>query len=646
VTTILAVIDVGANLPDERLLRRSLGDADLPGVKRVAVHFEPGVALGISQPASTDAPTEMAAGFAIDERYVALVDGTFYYLEDLSARLGERLDRSTTRGRLVLNAFRRFGPACVDHLEGDYSFAIWDRHTREVFCARDFTGRRPLFLAPWSGGLVVSSSLDSIAALPGFHAEVNPAVVGADAAGLFFAVDDETCMRGVSSLRAGDAVRWQRGKQIVTERYWQPQPTAESLSFSDAAVVLRDLLAEAVSQRMADRAPTAVWMSGGRDSTAVFGAGMHALAVENREASLRPVSRSHPPDDSGREDEAIEEVARHWQATPTWIDAKAVSLFSEMRGRDRWSAESFAQPFESLARALAKASRSCGASVALDGYGGDFLFQVSRAYLADVLTEGRPVAAMREWRAMDRGRVGISGFAQYALQPALPRWARRALGSSWAARRIRGPMQRPIAPWIEPGFARKQDLTARSVALGPDLQPGTTAVQRETEFYLHHQFFPRVNARMTRFALEHGVELRSPLLDRRVVQFALSRPRAERNAAGDTKRLLRASMRGLLPESVLAPRVGKSGTLTTYFAEQMWKDGLNRLQKMLPARELESLGIVRPQALAAAVDQYRALGHRYPHVESLFCTLQAETWLRSRESSRRDHQRTPRVESA
>ena len=644
-TSILAVIDAGVCVPDERALRCSLAVADLPGVNRSAVHFEPGAALGITQPLVAGAGHSLSA-LAIDERYVALVDGTFYYLDDLSTRIGEKVDSSTSPAKLVLKTFRRFGAACVDYLEGDYAFAIWDRHSRKVFCARDFTGRRPLFFAEWSGGLVISSSLDSVASLPGFHAEVNVATVGADAAGLFFALDDETCMRGVSSLRAGNVARWQQGQRIATERFWHPGASSEVLSFGEAASRLRDLLAHAVAQRTSESGPTAVWMSGGRDSTAVFAAGMHAIVSEKRKGSLRPISRSHPPGDSGREDEEIEAVARHWQTSPTWVEANSVSLFSEMRGRDRWSAESFAQPFEGLARALARAAKSAGASVALDGYGGDFLFQVSRAYLADVLADGKPIEALREWRLMDRGRQGMGGFAHYALQPALPRWARRALGGGWSVRRIRGPMQRAVAPWIDSGFERQHGLSERCAKLGPDMQPAVTAVAREAEFYLNHQFFPRVNARMTRFALEHGIELRSPLLDARVVQFALSRPRAERNCAGDTKRLLRESMRGLLPESVLAPRVGKSGTLTTYFAEQMWKDGLERLQQTLPARELQSLGIVRPKALEKAVDQYRALGNRYPHVETLFCTLQAETWLRYRQSSRTNHQPATKMEFA
>jgi hypothetical protein len=133
---------------------------------------------------------------------------------------------------------------------------------------------------------------------------------------------------------------------------------------------------------------------------------------------------------------------------------------------------------------------------------------------------------------------------------------------------------------------------------------------------------------MAGYALEHGVELRSPLLDRRVVDFALTRPREERNQAGDQKRLLRASMRGLLPDSVLAPRSGKTGTLRTYFAFHMCHDGLARLRLIQHRSLLADCGIVDARALSRAIDAFASRGPAYPYMEALFCTLRAEQWLR------------------
>jgi asparagine synthase (glutamine-hydrolysing) len=568
--------------------------------------------------------------FAADDDYVVVADATLYYISDLHRKLGERVNQGASPSRLILSAFRAFGTACVEHLEGDFAFLIWDRHSRRVFCARDFTGRRPLFLAPWRGGFVVATSLDSIAALPDFDPKVNLAAVGADAAGLFFATDDETCIRGVPSLRAGHTAQWSAHEPLVTKRYWYPRSSSLQVPFDEAAVHLRELLATAVTERMSSTGPTAVWMSGGRDSTAVFAAGVHRTRASLPDSALLPLCRSHPRGDSGREDETISEIARHLGVTPHWTNAQDTPLFGGMRYRSRWSAEAFAPPFEGLTRALAQKGRALGSSIALDGYGGDFLFQVSRIYLSDLVARGQVMKAFRDWRVTDGGKEGLRGFFHYGIQPLLPRWATNALRAARGGRSFQASMQRTAPPWIVEGFVRENGLGERFASLGPDAQIGPSGVEREAQFFLTHPFFARVNARIAGFALDHGVELRSPLLDRRVVEFALSRPAEERNNAGDHKRLLRAAMHGLLPESVLAPRRGKSGTLASYFAYHMQKDGLAQLTQLLPARALSDAGIVDSDELARAVARYSVEGPAYPHTESLYCTLQAERWLAAR----------------
>lgn len=631
-TALLGVFDTGAYGPGERAFRDALASALGRGGDCVRVYTEPQAILGVAHRSSHPPSSRVQSpSFAVDDDYVVLADATLYYLSELCRALKGCVSASASPSQLILAAFRAFGPACTDHLEGDFAFLIWDRHARRVFCARDFTGRRPLFLAPWRGGLVVATSLDSIAALPGFDPQVNLAAVGADAAGLLFAADDETCMRGVQSLRAGHSAQWSAREPLVTNRFWHPSPCrAGSLRFGDAAEHLRDLLATAVAERMSMTGSTAVWMSGGRDSTAVFAAGMHAVRSGLVNGTLFPVCRSHPPGDSGREDETIDDIARYWGATPHWTDAQNTPLFAGLRNRTRWSAEPFAAPFEGLTRALAKTGRALESSIALDGYGGDFLFQVSRVYLSDLVARGRVTKALRDWRDMDAANEGLRGFFHYGMQPLLPRWATSALRAVRGSQSFRTSMQRTAPPWIDQGFLREHGLIERFASLGPEAQVGPSAVEREAQFYLTHQFFARVNSKMAGFALDYGVELRSPLLDRRVVQFALSRPAEERNNAGDQKRLLRAAMRGLLPDSVLGPRRTKTGTLTSYFAHHMRNDGIDRLTQVLPARALADAGIIDAKELESAIARFRTEGSTYPHTESLYCTLQAESWLSAR----------------
>jgi asparagine synthase (glutamine-hydrolysing) len=598
----------------------------------VHVYAEPGVTIAVTT-SETDrrqvAPR--SAALAVDNDYVVVADASLYYVPDLLRKLGGAATPAASPGQLVLAAFRAFGGACVDHLEGDFAFLVWNRHTHRVDCGRDFAGRRPLFLAEWGGGLIVATALDSIASLSGFNPQVNNMAVGADAAGLFYSLDDETSMSGVRSLRAGYAAQWKPGGLLHTERVWNPGPiNTSTLTFDDAAECLRDLLASAVRERLSPIGATAVWMSGGRDSPAVFAAGMYSGRRDSADRALIPISWSHPPGDSGHENGAIEQIARFWQVEPHWVDAERIQMFPGFRNRVTWGAEPFAPPFEGLTHGLANAGRELGSSIALDGYGGDFLFHVSRVYLADLVARGHVRRALRDWRAMDGTGAGMRGFFTYGVQPNLPRWARRALGIARGGRPLRDPMEQTAPPWMLPRFMHDYGLEERFESLGPMSRAGPSATERETQFYLSHQFFARISSRMAGFALDHGVEVRSPLLDGRIVHFALSRPREDRNSAGDNKRLLRAAMRGLLPETVLAPQRLKTGTLSSYFDRHMRSDGLARFSEILPARALSEAGIIEPDILARAVARYREEGAAYPHAEALFCTLQAELWLRAR----------------
>jgi asparagine synthase (glutamine-hydrolysing) len=129
-------------------------------------------------------------------------------------------------------------------------------------------------------------------------------------------------------------------------------------------------------------------------------------------------------------------------------------------------------------------------------------------------------------------------------------------------------------------------------------------------------------------ALEHSVELRTPLLDRRVVDFALSRPRRERASGGAVKHLLRGAASGLLPASVLAPRPAKTGVLTDYFARGFRADPAGLVSDTFEAPVLADLGIVDAVSLQQAWLAYQKTGSGSGG--HLYVAFQTELWLKSR----------------
>jgi asparagine synthase (glutamine-hydrolysing) len=134
-------------------------------------------------------------------------------------------------------------------------------------------------------------------------------------------------------------------------------------------------------------------------------------------------------------------------------------------------------------------------------------------------------------------------------------------------------------------------------------------------------------------AREEGVEVRSPLMDARVIAFAAERPREERASRRETKRVLRAAMRGVIPDDVLAPRRVRTGTTGRLFGRAFRDAGAGLVEKAVRDSRLAELGIIEPAALRRGWEAWKASGDGNLGV-ALFLTLQTEFWTRAHDASR------------
>jgi asparagine synthase (glutamine-hydrolysing) len=179
-----------------------------------------------------------------------------------------RIDGAGDDDQRVLDAWERWRERCVEHLQGDYAFAIWDAAAGELFCARDRFGVRPLYYARIDTGLVFSDSLEAVLAHPGVPFE--DLDEGAVADYLVSGTPEEseaTIYAHVRRLAPAHMLTLRRGATPNVRRYWTLQPVAKETP-RDAPARLEAALKAAVADRV--RAPSAVvFMSGGLDSTAL-----------------------------------------------------------------------------------------------------------------------------------------------------------------------------------------------------------------------------------------------------------------------------------------------------------------------------------------------------------------------------------------
>ena len=435
-------------------------------------------------------------------------DASIYYKQDLRCKLAAKGMRigGPTASHLILAAYRAWGDRCVEHLEGDYAFILYDRRYRSVFCARDFGGKRPLHYADLGHTLVLGSTAAAVLAHPDCPDDFNLLHL-AEAAGALWQSSQETAYQAVSLIPAGWSLTWNAGHGAHVQQHWYPpeNSTAKGPPFEEAALELRGLLRRAVDERLSTSGVTSVWMSGGWDSTAVFAAGQLALQDRRNSQQLHPVSVSYPPGDRGREDELIAAAAGHWDVPVHWVDIRNIPLVDDPGACAVHRDEPNAHAYENFSRALARGSRAIGAHVAFDGNGGDQLFQISATYLADLLRTGRWIGLAEEWRALRF--TGFKTFFRVAVQPNLPSLLLDAATAFRGGRRLHGTYERWMPSWTNRRTSPRRSTSASRATCRPG---GGEAARPTSNRCTWGCRFSRMFGIGAGIALEESVEVRSP----------------------------------------------------------------------------------------------------------------------------------------
>lgn len=563
---------------------------------------------------------------------ILAADATLIRREELGAALHGAADHTpgdADDGALLLAAWSTWGEGMTEHVHGDIALVLLDSERRTLFVWRDFVGRRPLYWSELPGGVAVASSVASLVAHPDVPRKLDRLGLAASA-GALFEHPDETAWESIRTLPPGHVLLWKAGSRPQLRRVWHPPrfESGPSIQFDEAAEELQRLILLAVGDRMAGSGHTAVWLSGGWDSPAVYGA-----AVAHGGERVVPVSMSYPPGDRGREDESILTIAAHHSQSVSWASVEEAPLVeAEPIAESAGFEQPFVHPYRIWNRRLAEVTRSAGASVALDGAGGDQLFGLTPVFLAELLRRGRLVSAVRE--AARHGTTGGSlrssmmAWWMWGVRPLLSPGALSLAGLVRGGRVPLGHLERPIPPWLTVDGEPKDALRRRARGWSPG--KGETLGAAESRWYLTSPYAGRILAAQSAAAMEGGVTLLSPLLDERLIRFAATRPREERAGGGETKRLLRSATSEWLPPELLRKRASRTGLSTDYFRRELRRHLPSLLTAVGGLEALEGIGVVSGSSFRESAAEWLA-GRASDEVGlALLCTARTELWVRAR----------------
>lgn len=621
---------VGAAAEAHRgIVARMLGAMPNRGQRHLITTLPDGAVIGASTLDWQRPWTGDAIGRCGDVWVVA--DATLYYVDSLREKLRQAgiVPASGAPADLIAAAVQRWGADAASYVEGDFAFVAVDTASRRIVAARDWSGLRTLYFRRIEQGLAFATEAWPLMTEgPLGAAQLNLPWLCEAASGRFES-PAETAVLGVHVLPAGyllDVSFDTRDVAPSPRRYFEPPRFLEheepAVPFDQARRDLYRLLERAVQERLPAEEEVVVALSGGRDSTAVY-----ALARQLVGPRARSVSVSFPVGDPGREDEVIQDVLACCGGEPYWIDSATLGVVARLEDQARDSPEPFGHPFGAFQEALARGARAQGARVLLNGSGGDQFFSGEPTYLADLLREGRLVQLAAEWLALEE--VGAwRAFFRLAIWPNLTA-SQRGFLERVLRRPLPDPFDSPLAPWVRRDTALRATLDARHRRNFPSRDESVTAEDFERRWLLLHPFYPRVFADAFRLFLANGVELRTPLADLRLMQFAATRPRRERRRGWEMKLLLRSCLNNVLPPSVTGPRRRPSGTTERLFRDAFMAHMGHELSLIERAgTSLHRLGVVDDHALVSELRSALTGGATHFMTAAAF-TILADHWLKA-----------------
>lgn len=472
--------------------------------------------------------------------------------EQIARQCGYRF-RSSCDTEILPIGWRLWGEALFDRLEGMFAVALWDGRDGSLVLARDGVGIKPLFYAEHDGRLYFASEIKGILAAGAFRPSLDYRAFHEYLASGYTAPDSSLAAE-VRQVPPGSLIRLRPGERTA-RRFWAPRRAPTHTDEREAVELLQSTFEQVAIDMRASDVPMGLMLSSGIDSTVIALSGAPGLPCFT--ASFREASH----DESAAAQRVAALSGNEWSQVTVDDQTDLAGDFEAMvHHLDGQLADSSALAHFGISRAIAQKVK-----VALAGDGADEFFGGYPTYRASLLAariEG--IAPKRAARAVAEGISRVFGGADESRVPWHEKLVRflRGLSTSYGDphpewRRIAFDsvlpgLYAPRMQWLlseDPLLAyRRQVREARGELIDRCLLADQT-------YYLPADMLVKVD----RMSMAHGLEIRVPFLDRRVMDLAGSMHSALLlGPSGTTKRVLRSLAQTLgAPDDLV--RAGKKG---------------------------------------------------------------------------------------
>jgi asparagine synthase (glutamine-hydrolysing) len=558
-----------------------------------------------------------------DETVWIVFNGEIYNFSELRERLLTKghVFRSHSDTEVILHAYEEFGPDCVKELRGMFAFAIWDTKRKRLFVARDRVGIKPLYFCRTDRAFYFASELKAVLADSAVPRTINLAGIRKFLA-FHYLPGTGTLFQDIHKLSPGHYLTVEQGN-VTQRQYWDLRFTRQrwGTSFEEATEELHDLLGTTVRDHMIADVPVGILSSGGVDSSAILNFAVHATDKKIKTFTVgfegdqvvdeRPYARITAQKFGTEHYETTISADDFWNFLPAYV----------------WHMEEpVCEPPAVALYYISKFARS-QVKVLLSGEGGDEAFagypnypnmmQLDRIRAA-LGPLARTVGGGAEWAGKVCGKEKWRRYGSALGRPLATQYFSRTSGPT-------GFFNAHAGNFFTPEFLRRTAAASAAGFVG-DL---TAAVKDEsllnqmlyvdTKTWLPDDLLVKAD----KITMANSLELRVPLLDHVVLEFAASLPPDFKVRGKETKRILKATFAKVLPEEILNRK--KAGFPVPY---ESWLRGelKAKIEAVLLSDRCLSRGYFRETEVRRLLAENSRTGRL---AKEVFCLLVLELWHRT-----------------
>ena len=555
--------------PDPGLVARMCRSISYRGPDDTGSFVDGPLALGMVRLSIIDLEAGHQPISSEDGSVTVVFNGEIYNFKELRGLLEAKGHRFKTRSdtEVIVHLYEEHRERFVEHLRGMFAIALWDRTKRRLLLVRDRLGVKPLYYWADSRRLLFGSEIKAILQDP--KVLRTPDFKGLDQMMRYgYTAPPTTCFDGIRELPPASILSYEQGR-VQVHPYWDLRfEAANTYDEANSREELRALLREAVRLRMRSDVPLGALLSGGIDSALVV-----AMMSELSDEPVKTFS-------IGFEDQRFSELPSARQLSTHHgtdhhehiVTPQIIGLLPTLiRHHDAPFYDASAIPTYYVCQMARE-----HVTVALSGDGGDELFAGYNLYLADKAAEyygkiptwlrNGVLSPVANWIPESDHYVNIGRVArEFVRAGSLRREERHERWTSKVKRETRQRLYR-----ASPLLDQLSDEVPHHLERFFRAQPLTSGLNQmlyvDLKTLLANQILPKVD----RMSMAHSLEVRSPLLDHKLHEFAATLPECAKLRRRTTKYLLRSLASDYIPADLLKrPKRGFMVPLDRWFREDL-----------------------------------------------------------------------------